>query len=80
MDAIHKAIGVPMKHLGNQKQYQSNVQWPKGQYPFGNDISTDKHHSREAAEAVCGALEREGWGCEGKIFPIKTWVSEVPEK
>ena len=58
--------------------YQSNAQWPKGQYPFGNDVSTDKHLSYQSAECVCAGLEKEGWGGEGKIFPIKTWVTEVP--
>jgi len=65
---------------GKTKKYQSNAQWPKGQYPMGNDVSTDKHRDQQSAEAVCKGLEKEGWGCEGKVFPIRTWVSEIQER
>ena len=57
-----------------REEFTSNAQWPKGQYPFGNDISTDWHMGRASAQAVCDALEAEGWDGEGKIFPIRTWV------
>lgn len=60
-------------------QYQSNAQWPKDQYPFSNDVSTDKHGTMDQAAAVCRGLERDGWGGERKIFPVKTWVSEVKQ-
>ena len=60
-------------------KYQSNVRWPKGQFPFGNDVSTDKHRDKESAQCVCDALEKEGWGCEGRVFPVKTWVSEIKQ-
>jgi len=58
-------------------KYQSNAQWPKGQYPFGNDVSTDQHRNKESAEAVCNGLANDGWGGERKIFPVKVWVNPV---
>ena len=39
--------------------------------------SRDKHLSDVHASAVIGALEREGMGCEGKVFPVAAMV--VPD-
>lgn len=39
--------------------------------------SEDTHWSREAAEAVCRTLEREGLGGCGQIFPISTRVEKI---
>ena len=58
-------------------KYQSNAQWPEGQYPFGNDVSTDQHRNIEIAEAVCKGLAKDGWGGQRKIFPVKVWVTPV---
>jgi len=60
-----------------EPKWKSNVQWPEGQYLFGNEISTHRHHSKEAAECVCRLFELEGMHHENKIFPVKTWVSEI---
>ena len=60
------------------KYYKSNAQWSEGMMDgFDNDISTDKHGTESMAQCVCRALEREGFGGEGKVFPIRTWVSPV---
>ena len=58
-------------------KYFSNAQWPEGpvSQARANDITTDSHNTESAAKAVCNMLERDGLGGEGKIFPIKTWVS-----
>ncbi len=57
---------------------QSNALWPADVYKgmYGDSISTDTHRSEEDAQAVCRALEREGFGGERKHFPLKTWTSE----
>ena len=62
-------------------EWISKVQWDlncyRGQY--GDGVSTDKHPTRESAEAVCRSLEREGFGCEGEHYPIRTWVVKEGE-
>jgi hypothetical protein len=60
-------------------KWQSNAQWPLDVYRGmdGKGISTDTHHSESAANYVCKLLERQGFGSEGKHFPIRTWVSEA---
>ena len=60
-------------------EWESVVQWPKDCYQgmYGDGISTNKHRSKEHALAVCRALEKEGFGCEGKYYPIETWVRKV---
>ena len=61
------------------RKYKSNAQWPLDVYTgkYGDGVSTDSHHSEEQARSICKALESQGFGGEGKHFPIKTWVSEV---
>ena len=62
-------------------KYTSNAEWPDtvrlGCTP---NVSTDTHDSKEFAEAVCRRLEREGFGGERKIFPIRVWVEEIPSE
>ena len=58
--------------------YQSNAEWPAGTITGKeSQISTDTHSTRQAAESVCRMLERDGFGGEGKIFPLRTWVSDL---
>ena len=61
------------------EKYQSNAQWSLDVYRGmdGTGVSTDTHKTLDAALAVCTALRREGFGGEGKHFPIRVWVSEV---
>lgn len=63
--------------------YISHAIWPKDAgIHLGNEDneSTDTHGSREAAEAVCQMLEDRGFGGDGNVFPVKTWVTpESPE-
>ena len=58
-------------------EYQSNAEWPEGVYKdsFGINVSSDTHSTRDTAVSVCKRLEKEGFGGEGKHFPIRTWVS-----
>lgn len=46
----------------------------------GKNESSDTHDSKEAAEAVCRMLQREGFGGERKVFPLSTRVEPVEEK
>ena len=64
--------------MNEEQEYRSNAQWPKGTCGgHRGDCSSDIHWSKGCAEGVCALLEREGFGGEGKVFPIKTWVDEV---
>jgi len=58
--------------------WRSVVLWPDevclGRTP---NESEDTHWSREAAEAVCRAIERDGLGGERKIFPISTRIEII---
>jgi len=57
--------------------YRSYVKWPEGTYPFGDDVTTDSHHTEDEAIAVVRRLESEGWGGEGRIFPINVlWLKK----
>jgi transcription elongation factor Elf1 len=58
------------------KKYKSNAQWPDC-VAMGNaeNTSTDDHYTEKEAESICKMLEKDGFGGDGLIFPIKTWVS-----
>lgn len=62
--------GVPM-HNGVARRFVSNAEWPNG------EVTTDRHGTREQAQAVCDGLERMGYGGDGLVFPVRTWVEEV---
>ena len=54
--------------------WRSMATWP---HPLG--ISTDRHKTKSQAEAVCEKLKKDGFGGNGKIFPITTHVNEIFE-
>ena len=56
------------------KPFKSVAMWPKGTIPFDGDRSEDSHETYTAAYQVCHRLCKEGFGGEGKIFPVGTWV------
>lgn len=43
----------------------------------GKNESSDEHESPEAAFAVCKMLQRDGFGGEGKVFPLSTRVESI---
>jgi hypothetical protein len=43
----------------------------------GRNESSDDHDSPEAAYAVCRMLERDGFGGDGKVFPVSTRVEPI---
>lgn len=61
-------------------KYTSNAEWPDGaiSQARANNKTTDYHQSKEAADAVCNMLERDGLGGEGrgKDLPIENmdWI------
>lgn len=59
------------------KKYQSNAQWPKGCFDSQNNLTTDKHETLDSARGICFMLEKYGAGGDEKIFPLKTWVTEI---
>ena len=59
-----------------EKKHKSNAQWPIGTLNGHNyDISTDRHDTKEAAQAVCDMLSKNGFGGDKKVFPVMVWVS-----
>lgn len=61
-------------------EWKSVAVWPdtiKVGNVVGKNESEDTHRSREAAQAVCDLLRKEGFGGEGKVFPISTRVVPV---
>ena len=56
------------------KPYKSVAKWPPGICGGDGNMSTDLHFTYEEAGVVCQLLKRHGFGGEGKIFPLSTWV------
>jgi len=59
-------------------EHYSNAEWPEGTYSnmYGKPVSSDKNGSYNSAFQVCKGLEREGFGGDRQVFPVRTWVSE----
>lgn len=59
-------------------RHRSIVVWPPGT-PGADEggESHDTHRDKESALAVCRAIERDGLGGDGKIFPLSTRVEPV---
>lgn len=57
----------------------SVAKWPYPQVRLGNgdNSSSDEHETKEQAIAVIGALEKRGFGGNGNIFPVETYVMEA---
>jgi hypothetical protein len=63
-----------------EKTHRSYARWPEGVYcsAKGDTISTDDHHSEDAANAVCLRLQSDGFGGDNEFFPVETWVTPIP--
>lgn len=74
MKDISESMGVPAGLLMSEP-FTSNAEWPDsvstGRKP---NVSTDTHEDRQFAQSICDRLESHGFGGDGKIFPIRTWV------
>lgn len=70
-DRLHPTAGSPVG-------WKSIAWWPDTvSLMTEENTSEDKHHSEEAADAVCRFLRREGLGGERKIFPLRTKVEPI---
>lgn len=58
------------------KTWKSVAVWPD-ELHVPNDISEDEHDTEDQAKGVCQLLEKEGFGGERKVFPIKTYVEHI---
>ena len=60
-------------------KWKSIVVWdPK--LGFQDNETVDYHDTKEAAEAVCRMIQRQGLGGEGIHFPVKTRVESLKTK
>jgi hypothetical protein len=62
----------------NGWKWLSCAEWPPGTLcnADGSDLSTDTHMTEEQALSISKALRRTGFGGEGKVFPVRTWIEE----
>ena len=58
----------------SEMRYKSCAKWPEGTCPYSNDVTRVVEYNEDVAKGVCRALEQNGYGGEGKVFPFKTWV------
>jgi hypothetical protein len=58
------------------KEWKSCAEWSAGALHLASDDNTtrDGHDTESQAAAVCRALESDGLGGDGRIFPLRTWV------
>ncbi len=66
--------------MSTSTRYRSIAVWPK--HPdiyLGNTAneSTDDHDTKEQALIVCSLLRRQGFGGDGKVFPLSTRVEPI---
>jgi len=62
---------------GIVKRWKSCAMWPDACCPAIGNYSEDTHETKAQADAVCAALRRDGFGGDGKFFPIRTWTEEI---
>ena len=55
----------------------SHAEWPEGTATLSWNRTFDHHFTKKEAQSVCDRLNDEGFGGDGLIFPIKTWVTEL---
>jgi len=56
-------------------EWKSCCKWEPGTcHDATPDYSEDTHIDRASAIAICRRLRKEGFGGEGKRFPVKTWI------
>lgn len=58
------------------KKWSSYAEWPPGVVSTadGKNITEDGHDTEEQADAVCRMLKRDGFGGQGKHFPLCVWT------
>jgi hypothetical protein len=71
---IITGCGNPMK-VSSMFCFKTVCQWPHVQM-----YSTDTHRNLASANAVRNLLNKEGYGGEGTIFPLRVSIEMVPER
>lgn len=61
----------------DKPRWKSVAYWPEGCCPAIGNVSDDLHYSKEAADAVCWLLHQNGFGGDGKYFPLRTEVIDL---
>lgn len=56
-------------------RWRSVAVWPVG--VVEGDRSDDLHDTKEQASGVCALLKQNGFGGDGKVFPLQTYVEPV---
>lgn len=81
-DSVERLVSERLKPEAKPARWRSVAVWPET-VKVGNEVgkneSTDTHDSKEAAEAVCSLLRREGLGGDRQVFPVSTRVEPVTE-
>lgn len=63
----------------NTQGWKSYAQWPAGTIAGSeSQISEDTHTTREQAEAICRMLRQNGFGGDGRVFPVRVWFAPEP--
>ena len=59
----------------DKKLFRSFARWPAGTH-FGEqcDVTSDDHFTEAEANGVGDLLKQNGYGGNGRIFPLETWV------
>jgi hypothetical protein len=63
-------------------KWKSKAMWPHDKGLCLNNIQNiteDQHGNKRSAQITCQMLEADGFGGDGKIFPIVTWVEPIIE-
>ena len=63
-------------------KYKSIALWPANEKLYLSSVNNqteDTHDTESQAKCVCWRLEKDGFGGDRQIFPIKTWVEPVKE-
>jgi len=57
--------------------FKSVAKWPQSvNLANSENISDDSHATLTSARIICDKLRKNGFGGDGKIFPIETWVED----
>lgn len=57
-------------------KFSSCAEWPKGTAPHSNDVTKDENGPWASSNAICNRLSKEGFGGDGKVFPLRVWVED----
>lgn len=59
-------------------EWQSCALWAPGVVCEVDNTTRDNHYTEGEAQGVCRLLERNGFGGDKKVYPVRTWVERTP--